>query len=44
VITTVIGKTFFDMGHAPTDHENRRTDLQGNAAWEIHPVMKLDVL
>jgi hypothetical protein len=38
---TVIGKAFFDIGHAPADHSNRRTDLQGYAAWEIHPVMKL---
>ena len=38
---TVIGKAFFDIGHAPADHSNRRTDLEGYAAWEIHPVMKL---
>jgi hypothetical protein len=43
LIITVIGKAFFDVGHAPADHSNRRTDLQGYAAWEIHPVMKLDV-
>jgi hypothetical protein len=43
LIITVIGKAFFDIGHAPADHSNRRTDLQGYAAWEIHPVMKLDV-
>jgi hypothetical protein len=42
-IITVIGKAFFDIGHAPADHSNQRTDLQGYAAWEIHPVMKLDV-
>ena len=42
-IITVIGKAFFDVGHAPADHSNRRTDLEGYAAWEIHPVMKLDV-
>jgi hypothetical protein len=42
-IITVIGKAFFDIGHAPADHSNRRSDLQGYAAWEIHPVMKLDV-
>jgi hypothetical protein len=40
-IITVIGKAFFDIGHAPADHSNRRTDVQGYAAWEIHPVMKL---
>ena len=42
-VITVIGKAFFDIGHAPADHSNRRTDLQGYAAWEIHPVMKLDI-
>jgi hypothetical protein len=41
-VITVIGKAFFDIGHAPADHSNRRTDLQGYAAWEIHPVMKLE--
>jgi hypothetical protein len=43
LIITVVGKAFFDVGHAPADHSNRRTDLQGYAAWEIHPVMKLEV-
>ena len=42
-VITVIGKAFFDIGHAPADHSNRKTDLQGYAAWEIHPVMKLTV-
>ena len=42
-IITVIGKAFFDIGHAPADHSNRRTDLQGYAAWEIHPVMNLQI-
>jgi hypothetical protein len=42
-IITVIGKAFWDIGHAPKDQSNRRTDLQGYAAWEIHPVMKLTV-
>jgi hypothetical protein len=41
---TVIGKAFFDINHAPADQSNRRTDLQGYAAWEIHPVMKLETL
>ena len=40
-IITVTGKAFFDINHAPADQSNRRTDLQGYAAWEIHPVMKL---
>ena len=43
LIITVVGKAFFDVGHAPADHSNRRTDLEGYAAWEIHPVMKLEV-
>jgi hypothetical protein len=34
-------QAFFDISHAPADQSNRRTDLQGYAAWEIHPVMKL---
>jgi hypothetical protein len=42
-VITVIGKEFFDIDHAPADHSNRRTDLQGYAAWEIHPVMALHV-
>jgi hypothetical protein len=44
LIVTVIGKAFFDVGHAPADHGNRRTDLPGYAAWEIHPVMALQVV
>lgn len=43
LVITVIGKAFFDIGHAPADHSNRRTDLQDYAAWEIHPVIKLEV-
>ena len=43
-IITVVGKAFFDIGHAPADHSNQRTDLRGKAGWKIHPVMKLDVL
>ena len=42
-IITVIGKAFFEIGHAPVDHSNRRTDLQGYAAWEIHAVRKMIV-
>ena len=42
-IITVIGKTFFDIGHPPKDQSNRRKYLPGYAAWEIHPVMKLTV-
>ena len=42
-IITVTGKAFFDINNAPADQSNRRTDLQGYAAWEIHPVMTLTV-
>jgi len=34
---------FFDVGHSLKDQSNRRTDLPGYAAWEIHPVMKIAV-
>jgi hypothetical protein len=40
-IIAATGKAFFDINHAPADQSNRRTDLQGYAAWEIHPVMTL---
>jgi hypothetical protein len=42
-IITVTGKAFFDINNTPADQSNRRTDLQGYAAWEIHPVMMLTV-
>ena len=41
-IITIIGKAFFDVGHAPKDQSNRRKYLPDYAAWEIHPVMKLE--
>jgi hypothetical protein len=44
VIVIVTSKAFFDIGHAPADHGNRRTDLQDHAVWEIHPVMALHVV
>src|SRR5215475_14645758 len=42
-IITVIGKAFWDVGHAPKDQSNRRKYRLDYAVWEIHPVMKLDV-
>jgi hypothetical protein len=42
-IVTVIGKAFWDIGHAPKDGSNRRKRLPDYAVWEIHPVMKLTV-
>ena len=42
-IITVIGKAFFDIGHSLKDQsKNRRKNLPGYAAWEIHPVIKLE--
>jgi len=43
-IITVTGKAYWDVGHAPKDQSNRRKNLPGYAAWEIHPVMKLETL
>ncbi len=42
-IITVTGKTFWDIGYAPKDQSNRRKYQPGYAAWEIHPVMKLEL-
>jgi hypothetical protein len=40
----VTGKAFYDIGHAPADHSNRRSTPKGYAVWEIHPVMKMEVI
>jgi hypothetical protein len=37
-------KAFWDVGHAPKDQSNRRSHQPGYAAWEIHPVIKLEVV
>jgi hypothetical protein len=42
-VITVTGKAFYDIGHAPADHSNRRHPPKDYAVWEIHPVMKLTV-
>jgi hypothetical protein len=42
-VITVTGKAFYDIGHAPADHSNRRNSPKDYAAWEIHPVMALQV-
>jgi hypothetical protein len=42
-VITVIGKAFWEVGHAPKDGSNLRKHLPGYAVWEIHPVMKLTV-
>ena len=43
-VITVTGKAFYDIGHAPADHSNRRSTPTGYAVWEIHPVMKMEVI
>ena len=43
-IITVVGKAYFDVGHAPKDQSNRRKYLPGYAAYQIHPVMRLESL
>jgi hypothetical protein len=41
-IVTVIGRAFYDVGHASRNpHTNRRDYDRRLAVWEIHPVMKL---
>ena len=42
-VITVTGKAFYDIGHAPADHSNRRSTPKGYSVWEIHPVMKMEV-
>ena len=43
-VITVTGKVFFDVGHSLKDQKsNRRSRLPDYAAWEIHPVMELEV-
>jgi hypothetical protein len=43
-IIPVTGKAFYDIGHAPADHSNRRSTPKGYAVWEIHPVMRMEVM
>jgi len=42
-VITVTGKAFYDIGHAPADHSNRRGKPEGYAVWEIHPIMALHI-
>jgi hypothetical protein len=44
MVVTVTGKAFYDIAHAPADHSNRRHSPKDYAVWEIHPVMKLEVV
>ena len=43
-VITVTSKAFYVMAHAPADHSNRRRTPKDYAVWEIHPVMKMEVL
>jgi hypothetical protein len=38
------GKAFYDIGHAPADHSKRRSTPKDYAVWEIHPVMKMEMI
>ncbi|HEY6155645.1 MAG TPA: hypothetical protein VIW07_18050 [Candidatus Udaeobacter sp.] len=43
-VTTVTGKAFYDIDHAPKDRSNQRPHppfAVGYAVWEIHPVMTI---
>ena len=42
-IVTIVGKAFWDVGHAPKDQSNRRKYMPKCAVWEIHPVMALQI-
>jgi len=39
-----IGKAFWDVGHAPKEQNNRRKYMPDFPVWEIHPVMKIEVV
>jgi hypothetical protein len=43
-VITVTGKAFYDIGHAPAHHSNRRSSPKDYAVLEIHPVMALQVV
>jgi hypothetical protein len=43
-VITVTGKAFYDIAHALADHSNRRRTPKDYAVWEIHPVMKMEVI
>jgi hypothetical protein len=43
-VITGTGKAFYDMAHAPADHSNRRRTPQDYAVWEVHPIMKMELV
>jgi hypothetical protein len=43
-VIRVVGKAFFDATHGKPSTPNRRRDAPEVTVWEIHPVMRLDVL
>ena len=43
-VITVTSKAFYDIGHTPAEHSNRRSTPKDYAVWEIHPVMKIEVM
>jgi hypothetical protein len=42
-VVTIVGKAFCDIRDAAKDQSNRRSHQPGCAAWEIHPVMKINL-
>ena len=38
-IITIVGKAFWDIGHAPSDQSNTRKRLPDYPVWQIHRVM-----
>ena len=43
-VIMVTGKAFYDIDHAPADHSNRRRTPKDYAVWEIHPVLRMEVM
>jgi hypothetical protein len=43
-VIRVVGKAFFDATHGKPSTPNRRRDAPNVTVWEIHPVMRLEVL
>jgi len=44
LVSDGFGKAFYDIGHAPAYHSNRRSTPKDYAVWEIPPVMKMEVI
>jgi hypothetical protein len=40
----VIGKAFWDIDHTPKDQFKSAKEAPGYAVWEIHPVIKVNIM